>query len=371
MRTNPASATIKLDNVTITPTDAKDMIVSSYMAGTFHRTFCLAGSPGIGKTTIAREAHKELQALLKDPNFGYIEINPTMPADEVGGIPDLIRKSGERTTTDYAIPNWYPTDPDWRGIICLDDGLQGDRLMQQVLANLILARNLRRNPLPEGAMILVTGNRVEDKAGSTKTLTHLADRMCWLHVVADADSWVENFAIPRKLSDLVIAYIMLDKAKLDMFDPDKPKCPTPRTWEAVSNWLTYFKSLKGTPLEGKTNLFAQSVLAGELGVGEATRFWAYVERADKMPDLDKILANPATADINFPLDVQYAVAIGISNKLDGANFAAALEYVDRLGPDLTTLVIRLGVKRHPALKHSKAFADWVVKNQAIVPFLSR
>lgn len=368
MQLNPSSSKA-LEYVTITPTEGKDMIVSSYLAGTYTRTFIFTGSPGIGKTSLAKEAHKELQTALKDPDFGYIEINPTMPADEVGGIPELIRKEGENTITDYAMPKWFPRDPKSRGIICLDDALQGDRLMQQVLANFILARNLRGHMLPPGWMIIATGNRMEDKAGVTKTLTHLADRMCWLHVIADADSWIENFAIPRGLNDLVIAYILMSKDKLDAFDPNKPKCPTPRTWEAVSKWLTYFKTLKGTPLESKINKFAQAILGGELGTGEATRFWAYVERADKMPVIATLLANPSTADINFPLDVQYAIAIGISNALDNNNFAAALEYVDRLGPDLTTLVVKMGTKRHPALLQSKAFVNWLQKNQSIIPFI--
>lgn len=368
MRTNPASDS-KLDHITIVPSEGKDMIVSSYLAGTFTRTFIFTGSPGIGKTSLAKEAHKELQQVLNDPNFGYIEINPTMPADEVGGIPELIRKEGEATKTDYALPAWFPRDPNWRGIICLDDALQGDRLMQQVLANFILARNLRGHKLPEGAMVIATGNRMEDKAGVTKTLTHLADRMCWLHVVADADSWIENFAVPRKLNDLVVAYIMFSKEKLDMFDPNAPKCPTPRTWEAVSGWLHYLQSLKGTPLEAKTNKFAQAILGGELGVGEAARFWAYVERADKMPKLEDLLANPSTADTKFPMDVQYAIAVGLSNIIEDSNFANALEYVDRLGPDLTTVVIRMATKRNPDLLKSKAFVPWLQKNQSIIPFL--
>ncbi len=368
MKTNPAHES-SASSVTIVPSEGKDMIVSSYLAGTFHRTFIFTGSPGIGKTSLAKEAHKELQIALKDPNFGYIEINPTMPADEVGGIPELIRKDGEATKTDYALPAWFPRDPNWRGIICLDDALQGDRLMQQVLANFILARNLRGHPLPKGAMVIATGNRLEDKAGVTKTLTHLADRMCWLHVVADADSWIENFAVPRGLNELVIAYIMFGKDKLDAFDPNAPKCPTPRTWEAVSNWLNYLKTLKGTPLEAKTNKFAQAILGGELGVGEAARFWAYVERADKMPKLEDLLANPSTADTKFPMDVQYAIAVGLSGIVDNTNFGKALEYVDRLGPDLTTIVVKMATKRHPALLQSKDFVAWLQKNQAIIPFI--
>ena len=73
-----------IDAVTLTPGEGANLIVGSYIAGTYKRTLLFRGAPGIGKTSLARNAAIELRNTY--PDFQYIEINPTMPADEVGGI---------------------------------------------------------------------------------------------------------------------------------------------------------------------------------------------------------------------------------------------------------------------------------------------
>lgn len=363
-KTGIEKASVNADVVTLTPNEGTNLIVGMYKTGTYKRTPLLRGSPGCGKTSAVRQAAKELDKTY--PGFQYVEINPTMPADEVGGIPDLIRVEGQATRTDYALPAWFPTakdNPDWRGIICLDDALQGDRMMQQTLANLILARNLRGHALPEGAMIVATGNRMEDKAGVSRTLTHFADRMCWINIAAEPTAWIEDFAIPEGISEKVIGYILMDKSKLDMFDPNVEKCPTSRTWEAVSGHLKYLDTLS---VSSTKNKFAQAVLGGELGIGEATKFWAFCNLFGQLPDIDDLLKDPANAKINYSLDIQYALVIAIANHMDENNFANALEYIDRIGPDLTTLAVKVGTKAKPDLRKSPAWTKWAVKNQDVV-----
>lgn len=356
-----------MKGVTLTPGEGAKLIVDSYLNGTFKRTLLFRGSPGIGKSSLAKAAAEELRKTF--PDFQYVEINPTMPAEEVGGIPDLIRVEGQATRTDYALPAWFPTKaekPNWKGIINLDDALQGDRMMQQTLANLILARNLRGHELPDGAMIVATGNRVEDKAGVTRALTHFADRMCWINIEAEPMAWVEQFAIPNGLSEKVIGYILFDKDKLDMFDPNKEKCPTPRTWAAVSNWVKYLDTLKNPDQAQVRDKLAHAVLSGELGEGEATSFWAFCDMWGKLPDIDHLLKNPDTANIDYELSVQYALVLAIAQRLDTNTFGAALKYIDRIGPDLTTLAIKIGTKNKPELRQLPEWQTWAAKNQALL-----
>jgi hypothetical protein len=352
------------DAVFLTPNEGQSLIVGMYKAGTFHRTPILKGSPGCGKTTAVRAAAKELRQLY--PDFGYEEINPTMPADEVGGIPDLIRVQGQVTTTDYALPKWFPRDPNSRGIICLDDALQGDRMMQNVLANFILGRNLRGHMLPDGWMIVATGNRMEDKAGVTKTLSHLADRMCHINIAIEPKAWVDDYALPKGVDEKIVAYIMMDGSKLDMFDPNAEKCATARTWSAVNGHLKYLDTLSDPKLIHVRNKFAQSVLSGELGMGQATEFWAFCDLFGQLPDLDKVLADPDNAPLPAKIDVRYALAIALAKKLDDTTFANGLKYIDRIGQDLTTVVAKLAVKREPKLMKSPAWMKWTVQNQDVV-----
>lgn len=349
------------NTVTLTPSEGSELIVGLYQANAYDRTPLFRGAPGIGKTSFVKSAYEKLREVY--PEFKYVEINPTMPADEVGGIPDLIRKEGEPTTTDYALPAWFPRDPDSRGILCLDDMAQGDKMMQTTLANLIQAKNLRTHPLPKGWMIVGTGNRAEDNAGSNKLLTHLGDRLTMFTIEADPQAWIDDFAIPNGVDERVISFIKQYPDKLNQFDAKAEKCATSRTWAAVSSRMAYIDSIKDTPNHEK---FATAILAGELGMGEACVFWAYCKIWGNTPDTDNILANPTTASIDYEMDIKYATAMSIAKRMDASNMANALTYMERLDSDLLPMVVKIGIHNTPELKETEAFENWCVANQELV-----
>lgn len=350
--------------IVLNPGEAIDMIVGLYNAGAFKRTPLFRGAPGIGKTASIEGAVAELRKTI--PDFQYIEVNPTMPADEVAGIPDLVRTDGEPTRTDYAMPTWFPRDPNWKGIICLDDGLQGDKMMQQTLANLIHARNLRGHKLPEGAMIVVTGNRDVDNAGVGRMLSHLADRMTFFDVEADPKSWINEFALPNKVDERIISYIEQHPDKLNQFDPKAHKCPTSRTWAALSTRMAYIDSLNTAKTQGKYNKFGMAIFAGELGMGEAIKFWAFCSMWGKLPNIDEILANPMEAAVVESVDLQYAVAAAVAKKMTSDTFKNGLTYVERLNPDLSAMVVKLGTRDKPELKTHEVFETWAVENAELI-----
>jgi len=352
------------DEITLSPNEAIDFLEGAYLAD-IRRTVCLRGSPGIGKTSVPKAVVERLRSIY--PDFQYVEIHPTMPADEIGGIPNLVRVEGKVTTTDYALPAWCPTaeaDPNWRGIIALDDALQGSGDVQKVLANLIQARNLRGHKLPDGAMLVATGNRMQDKAGVARTLTHFADRMCWVNIHTTGKDWIDNFALPAGLADEVIGYIMMFPDELNKFDPTKDKCPTPRTWEAVSNWVKYLHTVQGRATY--VDKLANAVLGGELGTGDAIKFWQFCKVFGKLPNIDDIFADPMGHTTKYELDLQYALVIAIANKVDDNTLMAATQYIDRIGADLTAICIRLARAKNPNIIKSKAFALWSAKNQDVI-----
>ena len=347
------------DAITLTPTEAGDLLVGLYNANAFQRTTLFRGAPGIGKTSFVRAAAAKL-------GIDYIEVNPTMPADEVGGIPDLIREAGKPTRTDYAMPNWFPMDPNTKAILCLDDALQGDKLMQQTLANLIQARNLRGHPLPKGVMIVATGNRVEDNAGVTRMLSHLADRMTIFHVEPDTQSWIDNFALPNGVDERIIAYVTQYPDELNDFNAKAEKCATSRTWEAVSGRMAFIDSLNFSGNEKVYQKTAQAILTGELGMGKATKFWAFCQMWGKVPDVDAILQNPKAVEVVKETDIQYATAVAIAKKMTADTMGNGLEYIELMSPDLTAMAVKLGAREKPELRNSDAFTQWAVKSQEMV-----
>ena len=348
------------DAIVLSPSEGTKLITGLYQSGSFDRTLLFRGPPGVGKTTMVRAAADEL-------GIGYIEVNPTMPADEVGGIPDLIRKEGQVTKTDYAMPAWFPMDPEYQGILCLDDAMQGDKLMQQTLANLIQARNLRGHPLPKGVMIVATGNRIEDNAGVTRMLSHLADRLTPINIEPDTMAWINDYAIPNGIDARIVSFIQQYRDALNQFDPKLPKCPTSRTWAALSTRMAYIDSLDTPDTQDIYQKFAQAIIMGELGMAMGTKFWAYCQVHNKIPDIDAILKNPKEASVDLELDLQYHTAVAVSKRMDKDTFSNALEYVERLGgADLTAMVVKLGTREKPELKTSPAFKDWAMRSQEMI-----
>ncbi len=364
--TNNAITTSKdADVVTLTPTEGCELIVGLYQANAFTRVPNFLGPPGIGKTSFVRDAVKRLREIHGN-DFYYQEINPTMPLEEVGGIPDLIRTEGQPTVTDYAMPVWFPRkkdNPDLRGIICLDDAMQGDKQMQITLANLIQARNLRGHELPDGVMIVATGNRSTDNAGSNKMLSHLADRMTVFNIEADPLSWINDFAIPNGVDGRIVAYIKQYQDRLNQFDPKATKCPTSRTWAALSSRMDYIDSLKGTKNHEK---FATAIIVGELGMAAGSMFWTYCSMFDKMPDLDAIIADPIGSSIDYSIDIRHATAVSLAKRLNSENFNNVLAYINRFDADLGAMVVKLGANNNPGIMNTEMFVDWATKNQELL-----
>lgn len=364
MRAKKSNTSEMTETIVLTPSDVTNMLAGLYLADAYDRASFFRGAPGIGKTSAVRAAVDKLRETY--PDFGYIEINPTMPADEVGGIPDLIRADGQPTKTDYAMPSWFPTDPEWRGIICLDDMAQGDKMMQTTLANLIQAKNLRMHPLPKGAMIVGTGNRAEDNAGSGRLLTHLADRLTIFDIEPCSKSWINDFALSNGVDERIISYIQQHEDKLNMFNAKATKCPTSRTWAALATRMDYIDSLNTPDTKATYEKFGMAIMVGELGMGEAMAFWNFCQMWGQIPDINAILANPKDAALVESVDLQYATAAAIAKQMTLETFSNGLEYVERLNQDLTAMTVKLSTRNKPELADSEPFMDWASANQELI-----
>ena len=135
------------------------------------------GGPGTGKTACAIS--------LPDYDAGerYFEFRPIYhrPEDLKFPIVDAAAK-----TLDW-VQSVFPNDPDWKGVVCIDELGQADRDMQAALFGLFhfRERKIGNYHLPDGATLIATSNRVQDKGGVQKMLTPLADRVCMIDFEPD------------------------------------------------------------------------------------------------------------------------------------------------------------------------------------------
>lgn len=312
------------------------------------RAVVIEGPPGGGKTTIAKEVAQELGIPC------IIRHLPTMPVEDFG-VPDLLSPAPSGAGFGYRLPDWFPTGPAAPpvGILCFDDRNQASPDLQKVLANIIQERSLHGHRLPDGWMVISTGNRKEDKAGVGQILSHLDNRETRLTLDTHIDDW-RVWACDHGVNPLIVAFLMRRPELLHKFDAAERGNPTPRSWvEGVS------------PIIGLLNDDAAEleVIQGAIGTGAASEFVAYARTWRSLPDVDVLLADPETSLLPTDPHIQYVVSSMLAHYSNKTNFDKVCRYLSRLPAEFSVLSVTLAVRRDPALTTTPAFRDWSVANK--------
>jgi len=310
------------------------------------RTLCIEGAPGGGKTTIVHEAARELGVPCIERHM------PTMLVEDFG----VLFPNGD-DTLHYKLPDWFPVKgkaPE-RGILLFDDRNQAGPELQKVLANICQARTLHGYSLPDGWMVVSTGNRQQDRAGANRVLSHLRNRETVIELETHLDDWTA-WAIAHNVKPEVISFIRFRPTLLHDFDPQRESNPTPRSWvEGVSNLLGII------PQEAEFECFK-----GAVGEGAAAEFLGFLRIYRSLPDIDDILRNPQTAPVPTDPATLYALCGALSHRATKGNFEQVIQYTDRMPSEFSVLTVSQAVRRDPALVNTKVFSDWAKKYKSVL-----
>lgn len=308
-------------------------------------TVAIWGAPGLGKSEIvaetARNAGEEFldfRALLHDPS-------------------DLKFPIVNCTTVRW-VQSIFPTDPEWKGIILLDELPNAPPLMQSALLQLTLDRKLGDYRLPEGAWVIAAGNRPEDRAGAGRIIQSLSTRfMCQITLQPDLDDW-QAWAVERDIHVSIRSYLAFRPENLHNFDAARAGAqPTPRTWSFLSRLLPTVAP--GTELE---------VYAGVISEGPAAEYIVHRQIHHDLPDIDKILANPEKAKIPKEPAIVYATLYAIGDRCRGTDYDTlnrAFGFCKRLPREWMVVLARLLLVKANVDKHGIEAFD--VKNKKCLP----
>ena len=310
------------------------------------RTISIEGSPGGGKTTIVHEVAKELDIPCIERHM------PTMLVEDFGILfPDGSDK------LNYRLPDWFPVKgkaPE-HGILLFDDRNQAGPDLQKVLANICQARTLHGVSMPDGWMVISTGNRQSDRAGANRVLSHLRNRETVYELETHLDDWT-SWAIANNVKPEVISFIRFRPGLLHDFDPQRDQNATPRAWvDGVSDVLgvvspeAEFESFKGA-----------------VGEGAAAEFVGFVRIFRKLPNPDAILLNPQTADVPKDPATLYALSGALAQRATEANFERVCQYSERMPPEFSVLTISYAARRNPDLANTQAFTKWSINHQDVL-----
>ena len=322
------------------PEYVKTLVKTTF--NTTKRTICLEGPPGGGKTTVITQIAAELGVPC------IVKHLPTMLVEDFG----VLFPNGD-DTLHYKLPDWFPVAgkaPE-KGILLFDDSNQANTDLQKVMANICQDRTLHGHRMPDGWMVIRTGNRQSDRAGSNRVLSHLRNRETVIEFEAHLDDWT-NWAMANNVHPVGIAFIRMRPDLLHHFDPQREVSPTPRGW--VEGVFSLFGAL---PPEIEFETYK-----GAVGEGEAAEYTGFLRVYRDMPDPDQCLKAPTTTAVPTDTATRYALTAALAQRATPETFGAICQYMARMPGEFGALCVQQAMARSPEVVHTQAFQQWAVKN---------
>lgn len=325
-------------------------------AGTSHRTFIvpmLIGDPGVGKTAAPRQVAREL-----DIWYGQVII-AQYDAGELAGLPVM---NPDMTQMIRLRPSYLPVATEENGgvgIFNLDELPQAFLANQNIASQMVNEWRVGEHEIPHGITICCTGNKPENKAGTTTMPTHLKDRLMIIPIEPDIEDWL-TYATQHHVDPRVRAFLRQHQGQLHNFKPGVDVCATPRSWEKASAIL----SMK-LPKELRS-----ACLRGTIGEGTSTTFEQWLRVEDKLPKVDDIIKDPDGAPVfgNKDADVLYLLVSSLADKATKQNIGSIIKYIERLpNQEFSVYCAHDMFKRDRELASTKEAAKWVyTKGQKLI-----
>lgn len=300
----------------------------------------LYSGPGCGKTSM-------LQALGRDPGLvawargrsglGLDELAvvtlsaPELNVEDLLGVPtveELVRGADRRKVTRWATPAML--DPTTPFVLFIDEPNRCEPSVRNALFQLITGRTTSAGfALPAGSLVVMAGNRLEDRAGVRSLDTAFSNRCAHFELAVDAEAWLDWAAVQEGFSPLVRAFIGRHPGLLNRFDPrsPSPQQATPRTWAAL-----------GQSLEQAPGALRQALVQGLLGAGTAQLWRAFQAHAQVVPAVADLERDPEGVEVpaTGQLDQAWILATALGDHL--LEDAGAK---DRLGHGIGVVLARL------------------------------
>lgn len=192
-------------------------------------------SPGVGKSSIVRQVTKKL-------NIGFVDVRlAEMESVDIRGLPSVDKENG---VMKWNAPDFWPRDPDSKGIIFLDEITSCDKSCQVAAYELILDRKIGDfYKVPDGWYIVSAGNLTTDRAVALSMSSALSNRFMHVELAVDDEQWVK-WAMTHDVHPSVTGFIQY--RPMALFNMEKENLergwPSPRSWERVSQMAKIYGS---------------------------------------------------------------------------------------------------------------------------------
>lgn len=317
------------------------------------------GSPGIGKSDIARKVAERFNLKLID--FRLAQCDPT----DLNGFPHTDPATGRASYKPMSIwplkddplpvrENGQPYDG-W--LIFFDELPAAAPAVQAAAYKILLDRQVVEYDLHPNVRMAAAGNLATDNAVAEDMSTALQSRLAHATMEVNQSDWIK-WATQNGIDTRIISFIEWKPGLLYQFDPDHTDdtFACPRTWEFVD------KLFKAGFTVGKNPDFERKVLQGIISEGPAREFIAFLNFYNKLPSLDQILANPEGFDIPQEPGLLYAAAGMVAGNITVENAAKLFKFLEKLPTEYQLVSFRTATARNKELAKIPEIMQWCVKN---------
>jgi hypothetical protein len=326
--------------------DLADTLMKFWLNGV-RTTPALLGSPGIGKTSVGglvvehMQKHLDAKGDRRTAKFMPIELSSAL-VEDINGTPR--EKNG---VLEYLFDAQFAEmmKPDAVGVLMLDDLAAADRGVHSACRQIVLNRSIHGVKFSDDVLIIVTGNRVDDKSNAAELPSHFISSVFMLNTYIDFSRWV-GWARANNVHEHIIAFLSfrgsLFTGTPDMADTEYGAFPSPRAWTQLGQAYEYL------PTESLIDW-----VGGKVGSGPGLEFVSFINNMTSLASAEKVYADPEKAlkdvDLNDP-SVKSALLYALyeyHNSLgkDDQNISFLMEAVVAVGksPDYVSFIISLAL----------------------------
>lgn len=306
------------------------------------------GPPGAGKSDVMRQTAKKLGIEIIDIRLSMLD-----PTDLKGfPIADQVKQVMRWLQADF-----LPHDPKWKGILFFDEANAAPKSVEAPMYQLTLDRKLGDYHLPDGAGIMLAGNRETDRAIANRQSSALSNRLVHIEYEVHLEDWLDWGVKNNKIDAPLMAFMRFRPALLHAFDANSKAWPSPRTW-------MFANELMSSGLSHDTEF---ELLRGVVGEGAAGEFAAFMNVWRDLPKIEDIMKNPTKVKLCESPDAAYAISTSLAEHTHDKNeFDKAFDYILRMPMEYQVVYVRDTVRRDKPVEASKKFIDWSVKNADVL-----
>jgi hypothetical protein len=343
-----------------------------YLSG---KCYKIESPPGVGKSSTISEAPAIIGKAL-NKNIGIVTINGATlnPMDLMGfGVVKHDGPHGHSLMV-FSRPNCWVTD-DGKYLEDFDGGIihveESDKMevdVKKILYEASLSGRLGPHRLPKNWRIWFSGNRSQDRSGSTKELDHGINRCCTLEAVGEFNSW-RNWAERHGVRPTTILYAQNHQNVVWADSVPKVQGPwcTARSLCLMDEHLTCVEKVLGEIPEDDVTLIE---MKGFIGMDAAMAYRATEQIAREAPTYEEIVANPTGARCPDRADIQLIVAYKLAFQIQKADCEAVIKYVNRMPKDFAATFAKAATSKNKGLMKEIAFSRWAMANSALVTMIT-